>query len=289
MKKCALLPTERTYSSLFHGCAMAGSKSLKIFDKIVAEMERHSVTPGTITSNAMIQALALCEEPDRALEVYDLMTSSLTPVDLHTFSALLMAAMAKTIDDGLKITVGIWNELCKSDMTPDIYCYNLLLECLRNCTFSDLWLERISKGESSQLLGVDGNYYGCIKLEFAKDFKIKLYITSSGVRKLMLTDVEAIMNAMDKDSVKLNTKTLHFLTLLLPNNIASKIIPQILDKYQLKGDVMFFNGLIRIVTATEGFPTAMVIQWYFCFSEVITYLFRNYCNQWRIKEYQLMI
>ena len=265
MKKCALLPTDRTYSSLFHGCAVAGSKSLKIFDKIVAEMERHSVTPGTITSNAMIRALALCEEPERALEVYESMTSSHTPVDLHTFSALFMAAMAKTNDNGLIITVSVWNQLRKH-MTPDIYCYNLLLECLRNCTYLDMWLEGISKNESIRLLDVVGKCHASIKLNFAEDFKIKLYFTDSGERKLMLTDVVAIMNAMDKDGVKPNTKTLHHLTLLLPNNIISKTIPQIIDKYQLKGDVMFFNGLIRIVTAIEGFPIGMVIQWYFCIS-----------------------
>ena len=289
MKKRALLPTERTYSSLFHGCAIAGSKSLKIFDKIVAEMERHGVTPGTITSNAMIRALALCEEPVRAVEVYESMISSHTPVDLHTFSALFMAAMAKTNDNGLIITVSVWNQLCKSHMTPDVYCYNLLLECLRNSTYLDTWLEGISKSENSQLLDVVGNCRAFIKLNFAEDFKIKLYFTYSGARKLMLTDVETIMNAMDKDCVKPNTKTLHFLTLLLPNNIASKTIPQILDRYQLKGDVMFFNGLIRIVTATKGFPIAMVIQWYFVFQNLIIIIFRNFCNQWRIKEWLPMI
>jgi len=262
MKKCALVPTDRTYSSLFHGCAVAGSGSLEIFDKIVAEMERRSVNPATITCNAMIQALALCDEPDRALEVYDSMISSNTPVDLHTFSALLMAALAKTNDDGMKMTVGVWNELRGSDMAPDIYCYNLLLECLKECSYSDSWLERISKDKnSSKLPNMGGHYCGYIKLDFAKDFKIKLYIAKSGVRKLMSTDVEAIMNAMDKDAVRPNTKTLHFLTLLLPANITSKTILQILDKYQLKGDVMFFNGLIRIVAATEEFPKALVINY----------------------------
>ena len=264
MKKCALLPTERTYSSLFHGCAIAGSKSLKIFDKIVAEMERHSVTAGTITSNAMIRALALCEEPERAVEVYESMISSHTPVDLHTFSSLLMAAMAKTNDNGLIITVSVWNQLRKH-MTPDIYCYNLLLECLRNCTYLDTWLEGISKNKNIRLLDVVGKCRAFIKLNFAEDFKIKLYFTDSGERKLMLTDVETILNTMDKDGIKPDTKTLHHLTLLLPNKIVVKVIPQIIDKYQLKGDVMFFNGLIRIVTAIEGFPIAMVIQWYFVF------------------------
>lgn len=265
MKKRALLPTERTYSSLFHGCAVAGSKSLNIFDKIVAEMERRNVTPGTITSNAMIQALAMCEEPDRALEVYDSMISSHIPVDLYTFSALLMAAMAKTNDDGMKMAVSIWNEIRRSDMIPDIYCYNLLLECLKDCSYSDSWMERISKDESSELSGQGSHHYhGCIKLEFAEDFRAKLYITNSGVRKLMLTDVEAIINAMDNDDVIPNTKTLHFLTLLLPANILSKAIPQILDKYQLKGDVIFFNGLIRVIAAADGFPVAMVTYLLFC-------------------------
>lgn len=257
MKKCALLPTDRTYSSLFHGCALAGSGCLEIFDRIMEEMERRSVIPTTITCNAMIQALALCEEPDRALEVYDSMISNNTPVDLHTFSALLMAAMAKTNEDGIKISVGVWNELRRSDMTPDIYCYNLLLECLKDCNYSDSWLERIGKDKNSN---IGSHYCGYIKLDFAKDLKIKLYIANSGVRKLMVTDVEAIVNAMDKDAVKPNTKTLHFLTLLLPTNTTSKTILQIVDKYQLKGDVMFFNGLIRIVAATEGFPKALVIN-----------------------------
>ena len=260
MKKCSILPTERTYSSLFHGCAVAGKKSLRIFDKIVAEMERRSVTAGTITSNIMIQALALCEEPDRALEIYDSMISSHTPVDLHTFSALLMAAMVKTNDDGLKIAVGIWNELRRTDLTPDIFCYNLLLECLKDCSYSDSWVEKISKDKANELPECDGQCLGYLRLNFAKDFKIQLYITNSGARKLMLTDVEAIMNAMDNDDIKPNTKTLHFLTLLLPTSITSKAIPQIVDRYQLKGDAMFFNGLIRNVTATEGFSAAMVIS-----------------------------
>ena len=259
MKKCAVLPTERTYSSLFHGCAVAGKKSLRIFDKIVAEMERRNITASTITSNVMIQALALCEEPDRALEVYESMIFSHTPIDLHTFSALLMAAMGKTNDNGLKMAVGIWNEIRRSDMTPDIYCYNLLLECLKDCSYLDSWVERVSKDEENQLPEQNGHYLGCIRLNFAKDFKIKLYVTNSGTRKLILGDIEAIMNTMDADNVMPNTKTLHFLTLLLPTNITSKAIQKILDRYQLKGDIIFFNGLLRIVIATEGFSTAMVI------------------------------
>lgn len=252
MKKCGLSPTERTYCSLFHGCAIAGNKSLIIFDKIVAEMERRGITPGTITSNAMIRALALCEEPDQALEVYESMTSSHTPVDLHTFSALLMAAMARTNVDGLKMAVGVWNELRRSDMTPDVYCYNLLLECLKECSFSDSWVEKISKRE----LPSGCSHY--IELDFVQDFKVTLYIGKSGVRKLMLTDVESILCAMEKTSVKPNTKTLHFLTSLLPAKTASKNIQSILDKYQLKGDLMFFNGLMRIVATAEGFTAALV-------------------------------
>ena len=274
MKKCALLPTERTYSSLFHGCAVAGSKSLDIFNKIVAEMERRGLTPSTITSNSMIQALALCEEPDRALEIYESMISSHIPVDLYTFSALLMAAMAKTNDDGLKMMVGIWNELRNSDMTPDIYCYNLLLECLRNCSYSDLWLERVDKTDNSRL---NGNYANCIMLDFGQDFKIKLCITNTGVRKLMSRDIEVIMTAMNNDCVKPNSKTLHFLTLLLPDNITGIIIPEILDKHQLKGDVKLFNGLIRIAAATKGFPMAMVIQKR-CDILSNSLYFRNYCS-----------
>ena len=234
---------------------MAGPSSLIIFDKITAEMERREVIPNTVTCNAMIKALVMCEEPVRAFEVYKSMLSNYTPPDLHTYSSLLMASIDKTNDNGMEVAMDVWKKLRVSELPPDIHCYNMLVQCLRDCTYSDSWVTEIDRKDGSEV-SRQGYFQGYIELELSEDFVLRLYVSKDSIRRLSLAGVESIMEAMEKSSVKPDIKTFHFLTSLVSHN-AYKHILQLVQKHKVNVDITFMNRLMK-AAAAEGFQKSTV-------------------------------
>jgi len=256
LKKRSLFPDEYTYTSLFNGCGVAGPTSLVIFDKITAEMERREVIPNTVTCNAMIKALVMCEEPAKAFEVYESMMSTYTPPDLHTFSSLLMATMIKANDNGIELAKNVWNGLKASELPPDAYCYNMLIQCLRDCTYSDDSLLTEFDGEDDSEFSRQGFFQGYIEVDFTEDFVLRLFVSKDGIRRLSLAGVKSILEAMEKDSVKPDIKTFHFLTSLVSRN-AYKHILKLVEKHQVSVDITFVNRLMK-AAAAEGFQKCVV-------------------------------
>jgi len=69
LKKRRLLPTDRTYSSMFAACGSAGPQAFEILGKVRSEMERREVPLNTITANALMSALAMCGQHQEATQV----------------------------------------------------------------------------------------------------------------------------------------------------------------------------------------------------------------------------
>ena len=250
---------------------MAGPTSLDIFDKITAEMERREIIPNTVTCNAMIKALVMCVEPVRAFEVYESMMSTYTPPDLHTYSSLLMASMIKTNDNGMELAMDVWNELRASELPPDVHCYNMLIQCLRDCSYPESWIAELDRSDDSDEFSRQRYFQGYIVLEFTEYFVLRLYVSKDGIRRVSLAGVENILKAMEKDSVKPDIKTFHFLTSLVSRNTYKYILP-LVEKHQVSVDVSFVNRLM----AAEGFQKSMVYKCCMCsvvctvFEECIT-------------------
>ena len=137
LKKRGLLPTDRTYTSIFAACGAAGLSAAATLDKIREEMERRDIQPNTITVNALISALALCGRQHEAVQIYlDMEEKMLLKPDLCTFGGLLMT-MSKDQSRGMTMAQGVWSEIKKAELKPDLYCYNMLLQVLRDGGLED--------------------------------------------------------------------------------------------------------------------------------------------------------
>ena len=132
MKKRSIAPTLRTYTSLLNGCTRGGLKSLEYLDKIRDEIDQNDIILNDITYNALISALAACNDHNEAIEVYSDMLKVGVEPGIATFGSLLFAA-SKDYVTGLVRAQRVWSEMIASGLSPDLQCYNLLLLCFREC------------------------------------------------------------------------------------------------------------------------------------------------------------
>ncbi len=131
MKKHGLLPTDHSYTSMLSACAEAGSQADAILTKVESEIERRGVRLNTIATNAHINALASCRQQEHALKAYmDMIKAGSTP-DLRTYSSLLQAS-AKDRVGGMLVAQRVWEEMMGTGHQPDMYSFNLLLQCIRD-------------------------------------------------------------------------------------------------------------------------------------------------------------
>ena len=151
MKKCALLPTDYTYSSMFSACAEAGPKSTKILNKLQEEIERRNASLDRVSTNALMAALAACGFHDDTWDVYNSMIKRNVNPDPQTFTHLLLAT---THDDvgGLEAAQRVWSEM---NVVPDLYCFNVLLQCIRDCGINPEMLERVNEENRTIALKLD--------------------------------------------------------------------------------------------------------------------------------------
>lgn len=154
MKKRSLPPTDHTYSSMFAACAEAGPKSSVILDKVRDEVERRSVLLNSISTNALMTALAACGRHDDARDIYANMINKNMSPDPHTFSSLLLAA-ARDKEGGFEAGQRAWSEMIASGVQPDLHCVNILLQCLRDGGINLSLLERVKEEKRSITLKLD--------------------------------------------------------------------------------------------------------------------------------------
>ena len=184
MKKRSLLPTDHTYSSMFAACAEAGPKSSKILDKLQDEVERRNVLLNSISSNALITALAACGRHDDAGGIYtDMLNKHMTP-DPHTFSSLLLAA-AHNKEDGFEAGQRAWSEMIASGVQPDLHCFNVLLQCVRDGGIGPAVLERVSEENRSVALKLNLDFADDDSI-MSRDDSVNIELCVSGVATFTL-------------------------------------------------------------------------------------------------------
>ena len=107
-----------------------GSSSLPLLEKIISEIDRKGTLLNTIASNSLIVAMATCGMLDEAFQVYLDMSKRRQQPDVSTFTALL-SACARDKESGMERVKHVWQEMSACGITPDLMCYNTLLQCVR--------------------------------------------------------------------------------------------------------------------------------------------------------------
>lgn len=287
MKKRRLLPTDRTYTSLFNACAEAGPKSLVYLEKIQAEIERRSIHLNLIASNALISALASCEQHENAFQVYlDMLKMNVSP-DIQTFGSLLAAA-SKDLERGVEKAQRVWSEMLASSFSPDLYSYNLLLRCLRDAGIPEYMkqpamvekgipkitesrLRNLTSKQSARTdmssTGRDKGENGSVEIIgriestavvhfiLSPGHKLTLYIDPKGLR--WVDEVEVIA-ALKQAKTRLDIRTFHLLASLVVDS--GHLLQKIATRRGVEPDSRFMVAAIRMQAQLRNIEGAKVVS-----------------------------
>ena len=172
-------------------------------NKVLTEIDRHQVSLNSTSYNAMLSALVHCGRANEVFQEY----LNMTDPTIETFGVLLLAcAKGHNLD---KVSE-IWSAIYDSGLTPQLYCYNSLLLCLRDCTLPD----HMTKQSSHVTVIPSNRKYLRAKKEVVlsfqgetKPFAITLYISSKGIRWLTSQDIISILHDMRTNKISPDIRT----------------------------------------------------------------------------------
>lgn len=147
MKRRALKPTGDTYTCLFEACANSpwpvdGLKNAKHLRELMIEK---GIDPNITNYNAMIKAFGRCGDIATAFQIVDEMMSKKIKVRVHTLNHLFHACISDK-QNGLRHALLVWRKLLLMKEKPNIYTFNLMLKCVKDCNLG-------TKSDIEELIG----------------------------------------------------------------------------------------------------------------------------------------
>lgn len=142
MKKRGLKPHHVSYTGLFDACANSPWKTtdgLKRATKLKQQLDEAGYLYNQIVSHAMIKAFGRCGDTERAFEIVDEMLASGLVIDIRTISTLLQACISDK-ESGFRHALLAWRKMRELKIDPNIYTYNLLVHCAKECKGGDIAL-----------------------------------------------------------------------------------------------------------------------------------------------------
>lgn len=148
MKKRALKPTGDTYTCLFEACCNSpwpndGLIKAKHLRELMAEK---GIEPNLTNYNVMIKAFGRCGDLPTAFQIVDEMMAKKIKIRVHTFNHLLQACISDK-ENGLRHALIVWRKMLKMREKPNIYSFNLMLKCVKDCNMG-------SKDDILEMLGI---------------------------------------------------------------------------------------------------------------------------------------
>lgn len=160
MKQRGLKVTGGTYTALFNACANTPwpQDGLHKAEHLRQVMLEKGYEPNASNYNAMIKAYGRGGDLVSAFRLIDEMQTKRLPVDVQTLNFALQACASDT-QMGFRHALLVWHKMLRRRMRPDVYSFNLMLRCVRDCGIGDLQtmqelIEQILV-ESSRAEGVD--------------------------------------------------------------------------------------------------------------------------------------
>jgi pentatricopeptide repeat protein len=221
MKKHGIVPTERTYSSLFAACSQAAPQGREQLDKLVKEISSKDIQLSLITLNAAIRALASHKNTPEALAMLDKMDEQYgIPPDVQSFTFALQAC-CQDQEDGASLAQIVWNDMESRGVKPDIYVYNEFIRAFRVAAY----LTQSDTGYSSPLIPFGG--------------------------------IRATIKHMKRNKVKPDIRTFHELSGVVDGDgKAETELKVVMTDCHIKPDVLFMNAAIQRKAKTGSLDLA---------------------------------
>lgn len=157
MKKRGLKPTGGTYTALFNACANSPwiedglSRATKLRQLLIEKREILNDT----NYNAMIKAFGRCGDIQTAFALVDEMIENKIPLKEDTLNFLLQSCISDN-EAGFRHALLVWRKLHQKNIAPNIFSFNLMLRCIRDCNLGDPdVMNNLLKSQEFQLLGTN--------------------------------------------------------------------------------------------------------------------------------------
>jgi pentatricopeptide repeat domain-containing protein 1 len=279
MKQRNLKITGGTYTALFNACAMSPwpQDGLEKANHLRQIMHEKGYEPNDSNYNAMIKAFGRCGDLELAFQMVDEMKTKGWQIQIDTFNFLLQACISDK-ELGFRHALVVWHKMHQRNRTPDIFSFNLMLRCVRDCGIGDVTvtenvIKMILSGhldalESQPLqLTADGKqekdlneHVTFVELNAMVETTPNLLakqphlgtlvsigeITKPEDRLVLLGGSQGFLTEMELAHVTPDIKTFtELLDVIPPTLVAEKVLLSTLRKKGLKCDIDFFNILIK--------------------------------------------
>ncbi|XP_053687641.1 pentatricopeptide repeat-containing protein 1, mitochondrial [Sabethes cyaneus] len=285
MKQHGLKVTGGTYTSLFNACANSPflSDGLHKANRLREIMIEKGYEPNESNYNAMIKAYGRCGELKTAFQLVDDMIAKRLNVETDTFNFLLQACISDE-EFGFRHALLVWHKMYRMRSLPDIYSFNLLLRCVRDCGLGDLEttekvIEQIlyrhkpvlpEEKHEDRICIDDGNSEISHNASESQLANINQEAISEGApnllsrkphlgslialgeirkpedRLILLGGPQGFLHEMELAKVQPDIKTMtELLEVIPPTNVAEKQILSTVRRYGIRCDIDFFNILIK--------------------------------------------
>lgn len=139
MKKRGLQVTGPIYAALFNACANSihPVEALKLAENLRKIIIQNGYAPNEIVYNAMIKAFGRCGDLQTAFELVDEMKERKLRLKIDTMNHLLQVCCSDK-QLGFRHALLVWHKIYQKRMKPNVYSFNLMLRCSRDCEIGDV-------------------------------------------------------------------------------------------------------------------------------------------------------
>ncbi|CAL4088888.1 unnamed protein product, partial [Meganyctiphanes norvegica] len=252
MKKRGFKPHHVTYTGLFDACANSPWKTtdgLRRATKLKQQLDEAGFLYNEIVSHAMIKAFGRCGDTQRAFEIVDEMLASGLIVTTRTIATLLQACISDK-EAGFRHALLAWRKMRELKLEPNIFTYNLLVHCTKECKAGDMELSskllELPSGKSKSRKK-DRKKETVILLEDTNIERTKNYILDNigeddkNASKL-LEQNEKIRKALPVESQNPNCKSIQMPVHEMKSD-SEMLVPQLLARHPTAGQVVALTSL----------------------------------------------
>ncbi|KAB7494113.1 Pentatricopeptide repeat-containing protein 1, mitochondrial [Armadillidium nasatum] len=138
MKQRGLRVEKFAYTGLFNSCANSPMKpkGLELATTLRKQLKDKAVVLHPITYHSMIKAFGHCGDIKTAFEIVDEMVYGGLPVTSETLCFLLQACFTDK-ETGFRHALMVWRQVRSLLIQPNVFTYNMLLRCVRDCGAGD--------------------------------------------------------------------------------------------------------------------------------------------------------
>ncbi len=262
MKQRGLKVTGGTYTSLFNACATCPwpQDGLNKAIRLREIMLEKGYEPNAQNYNAMIKAFGRCDDIQTAFQLVDEMKSKNLEIQVDTFNFLLQACVSDT-DYGFRHALIVWHKMYQRRLLPDLYSFNLILRCVRDCSIGDI--ETMQQVISNILLGSKIDSGKQLKIGDNKQLLIESNRDSNSSETTDTTaEVEGMVESVDQ-APNLISRFPHLGSLVVLNQIkkaedrllllgGAKGILNEMEKIKVRPDIKTFTALLDVIPPTNA-------------------------------------